>query len=114
MIMVFLVMMIHSVLLVIVMVLILLMLMNDDCFDSFCDDNDENVIFKTKIPNEDIEFDNNDSNDVDSDFKEVNIEVPNNYRCITQKIKFKKKESATFLSKRKIGVFQNKRLNIYK
>ncbi|PKK68064.1 hypothetical protein RhiirC2_851746 [Rhizophagus irregularis] len=45
--------------------------------------------FKTKMPKEDVEFDNNESSEVDSDLEEADIE-------------------------RKTGVFQNEWLNIYK
>ncbi|CAB5391304.1 unnamed protein product [Rhizophagus irregularis] len=70
--------------------------------------------FKTKMPKEDVEFDNNESSEVDSDLEEADIEVPNNYRRATQKKLNLKKKKVQLLSKRKTGVFQNEWLNIYK
>ncbi|PKB99368.1 hypothetical protein RhiirA5_403644 [Rhizophagus irregularis] len=66
------------------------------------------------MPKEDVEFDNNESSEVDSDLEEADIEVPNNYRRATQKKLNLKKKKVQLLSKRKTGVFQNEWLNIYK
>ncbi|CAB4384212.1 unnamed protein product [Rhizophagus irregularis] len=62
--------------------------------------------FKTKIPNEDVEFDNNESSEVDSDLEEADIEVPNNYRHATQKKLNLKKRKCNFYQREKQEFFK--------
>jgi hypothetical protein len=74
----------------------------------------EKYFLKTKMPSEDVEFDNSESSEEDSDLEEANIEGPNNYRRAIQKNVNLKKKKTRLLSKKKTGVFQNEWLNIYK